>query len=354
MSKTLSKKEIFGILQQSKDSNHWTVPAVASANFRTIQWINSGVLIPDPAVTVDQFNVTSQNGTHSEHERFFIDATSGLQKIPFTGTCDKTTMAAFLVAALQACSEAVLTPFTKTITAGGLTGVINWANNEGYLFTLALKQSASADDGIILENALINDINIVWEVEANGVARLVNMSGNWIGNELNYEQALDGTWTNGSPSQAGFYNNTDTWAVRTTFTVGGVDYSSECIRRVELQINNNITKACVSTGGKASNYNWNPEYKTLITLDHNPVTEKLLKDFTEGADVSFIWSNDAATANTDGKWTIQSDTGNGKLMSQPKTYDGDYLGIQLEIKWHSLLAATPLVVAFTDTIDWGF
>jgi len=354
MSKTLSKKEIFGILQQSKASNHWIVPQGASANFRTIQWINSGVLIPDPAVTVDQFNVTSQTGTHFEHERFFVDSTSGLPKIPFTGTCDKTTLAAFLVAAFQGCSEAVGTPFTKTIGAGGLAGVINWANNEGYLFTLALQQGASADDGIILENALIDTLNIVWEVESSGIARLVNMNGTWVGNELKYEQALDGTWTNGTPLQTGFFNNTDTWAVRTTFTVDGVDYSAQCIRRVELQINNNIRKACVSTGGKASNYIWSPEYKMLITVDHNSITEKILKDFTSGADVSFTWSNDPATANTDGKWTVQSDTGNGKLMSQPKTYSDEYLGLQLEVKWFSLLGATPLTMAFTDTIDWGF
>ena len=355
MAKTLSKIESIGILQQDKSVNHWDVIAADNAAFKTVQWINVGTLIPDPAVTVDNFNVTSRLGIHHEDERFFIDATSGLPTLPFAGTCDKTTMAAFLVAALQACSEAVLTPFEKTITAAGLSTVVNWAGNEGYLFTLALKQGASADDGILIHNALIDTLNIVWEVETNGIARLVNMNGTWVGSKIEYEQTLNGTWVNATAAQTGFFNNTDTWSNNfggALLNIGGVDYSAKCIRRVEIQINNNIRKACVSTGGVATNYVSSPEYKIMFTLDHDSDTEKIHYDFVQGTTFTMNWSNDAADAGTDGKWSIVIP--NAHIMSVPKNYAEEYIGISIDGRLYSASGVSPITIYFTDTIDWAF
>jgi len=362
MAKTLSKGEIFGLLQQSKISNHWDAVAAANAAFTTVQWINTGSLLPDPGVTVDQFNVTSQYGLHKEADRFFIDKTSGLVKLPFSGTCDKTTMAAFLVAAFQKCTEAAATPFNKEIQP--LLGVPSWADNEGYLFSAALKQGASADDGVKFHNGLIDTLNLIWEVESSGIARLVNMNGVWVFSDKLDEQTLSGTWTNGTPAQTGFFNNTDLWGVTfgtALFTIDGVDYSAECVRRFELQINNNVRKGCVSTGGKASNYIWTPGYKILMTIDHNSVTEKIHKDFVDGADVKVQWSNDSASALTDGKWTvIMATTGSpaqggiGKLMSAPKAHQDEYITLNLDIEVQRAGTGYPLNVQFCDTIDWAF
>jgi hypothetical protein len=353
--KILAKTERFGILQQSKVSNHWSAPAAANAAFKLCQWINTGVLNANPDVQVDQFNVTSQNGIHSENERFFVDATSGLATVPFSGSCEKATMAPFLVSALQACSEAVGTPFEKTITAGGLTSTIDFAGNEGYLFTLAIDQGASADDGVIVENAIIDTLNIVWDLNARGVARLVSMSGTFKGNTVKYEQTLNGTWTNLTIVQTGFFNNTDLWGVTHStpiFTVGGVDYSAECIRRVEVQINNNVTSNCRAVGGKANQYDIAPEYKVIVSLDYNDTTEKMLYDFAQGVTALMAWSNDAADAGTDGKWSFNFPS--LRLMSPPKQYNGDYIGINLEMKCFSAAAATPLAIYYTDTVDYGF
>ena len=353
--KILSKTERFGILQQSKASNHWAAPQAAIAEFKLCQWINAGTPNPNPDVQVDQFNSTSQNGIHRESERFFVDALSGLPSIPFAGTCEKATMAPFLVSAMQACSEAVGTPFEKTITAAGLTSTVDFANNEGFLFTVAVDQGASADDGVILENAIIQTLNIVWDLNARGVARLVNMNGVFVGNELNYEQTLSGEWTNSTIVQTGFFNNTDLWGVTHStaiFTIGGVDYSAECIRRVEFQVNNNVTSNCKTTGGKANQYDITPEYKVLVTLDYNATTEKILKDFQDGVTALMAWSNGSADAGTDGKWSFSFPS--LRLMSPPKIYNGDYIGINLDFTCFSTAAATPVAIYYTDTVDYGF
>ena len=106
VAKVLAKREKIGILQRSKSVDHWAAAADTAANaaFKTIHWLDVGQAIPDAGITVDQFNVTSQNGTHFEAERRFVDKVSGLVRVPFSGTCDKSTLSIFLVAALQACS----------------------------------------------------------------------------------------------------------------------------------------------------------------------------------------------------------------------------------------------------------
>ena len=349
--KILSKTERFGILKQA----NWATPAAANAAFKLCQWINTGSINPNPDVQVDQFNVTSQNGIHFENERFFVDATSGLATVPFSGTCEKATMAPFLVAALQAVSEAVGTPFEKTITCGGLTSPIDFAGNAGFVFTIAIDQGASADDGIIIENCIIDNLNLVWELNSRGIARLVNMSGAFKGNEINYEQTLNGTWTNLTISQAGFFNNTDAWSndfSGALLTIGGVDYSAQCIRRVELQINNGVSSNCKTTGGKANQYDTAPEYKVLVHLDYNDTTEKIIKDFQEGVTATMNWSNDAADVGTDGKWSIVFPM--LRIMSPPGTYNGEYKAVDLEMRCHSSTALTPLSMWYTDTVDYGF
>lgn len=364
MSKVLAKAEHLGLLQQVKTSNHWDAIAADNAAFKTVQWIDTGQLIPDFGATVDQFNVTSQGvGMFKESERFFIDSTSGLVKLPFSGTCDKTTLAAFLAAAFQGCIEDTSTPYKKTFLPYLTAASPSMITNAGYLFTLAVKQGASADDGFKIHNALIDTLNLIWEVESSGIARLVKMTGTWVGNDYSQEVTFNGTWTNLTPSQAGFFNNTDTWGVTygtPLFSIGGLDYSDQCIRRFELQINNNIGKACVSTGGKATGYIWSPQYKILLQLDHNSVTEKIHRDFIDGEDVTLIWSNDSAGADTDGKFTIAVTNslgagGVGKLSAPVKGYDGDYLTLNLDIDVQRLGGSvTPIIAIIVDTIDWGF
>ena len=348
--KTLSKTERFGILPQTT----WGTAEVAGSAFKLCQWINAGTPNANPDVQIDQFNVTSQNGIHPETERFFVDATSGLATVPFSGTCEKATMAPFLVGALQAVTEAATTPYLKTITCGGLTAPIDFAADSGYLHTIAVDQGGSADDGILLTDGIIQNLNIVWDLNARGVAKLVNMNGTWVGSLLEYEQTLDGTWTNATIAQTGFFNNTDLWSIY-PLSIDSVVYTDECIRRVELQINNNVTSNCKTTGGRANQYDIAPEYKLLITLDYNATTEKILKDFTTGAIVAgATWTNDTAGAKTDGKWSIVPTLDSSRLASPPKTYNGDFLGIQLDIKLYSKAAATPLTIYYTDTVDYGY
>ena len=349
--KIASKEERLGVLKQA----NWATPAAANAAFYAMQHVNAGVLIPDNATTVDQFNVTSQQGIHAEIERVYVDSTSGLKRFPIAGIADKTSMTPLLYSSHFACTEAATTPYNKIITCDGLTGPIDFTNNATKFFTYAIDQGGTAaspstsDDGIIIENTVVDQLTLTWDFNNQGIARLVSYSGVAVGNEMNFEQSLSGTWENATPAQ-GFFNNTDAWAF-ITLTVDEVDVKTECIRRVEYSVNNNVTSSCAGTLGKPTQYDIAPEYTMKVVMNYNAVTEKFLKDFNDKGTVDANWSNDSAAAKTDGLWTIDMPT--GYLISPPKIYEGDFLGVELNIKAYSTAGATPVTINYCDTKDWS-
>jgi len=346
----LNKQEAVGLLQQSKGSNHWAAPAAASADFRTIQWMNAGVANPNPSVIVENINSTSQYGTHREYERIFVDKTSGLATLPIAGIADQTTLAGLIAMTYQVCTEGDTTPYDKAFTYGGLTAPIDFATNGGYLFTFAIDQQGSADDGIIIENCLMQNLNLIWDLNATGSARLLQYNGTVVGNEINYEQTFSGTWTNATPVQTGFYNHDDTWSF-SALSIDQVVYAAQLIKRVELQFNNNIVADGRTTGGKAAQYKWKPEINLIIRMTYNSATEKLLKDFQDKVSMSGTWVNDV-TANLTGElgFVIPYCV----IQNPPKIYDGDYLAVEVNAQVLSNGGATPITTNLTDVVDWAF
>ena len=257
---------------------------------------------------------------------------------------DVPTLEPHLLGALQVVSEVQSGSFAKTITAGGLTGVIDFNGDGGFVYTIAVKHKASADDGIILENAIIGNLEISWDFLATGVGRMTQISGNWVGNEMNFEQTTNGTWTTSTFNPMG---DSDDFTMA-TFTVDGVDFSSLNVRRFTFNVANNVTTNVATAVGKPDNYDISPVYTSKIFIDYNATSEKVLKDFQDGATVVAKIDSSISTATT-GDFSI-SCTG-GILQKQPFEYNGDFAGIVLDVMWHSTAAATPVTILFTDNIN---
>jgi hypothetical protein len=358
--KRASKQIKYGIIRQNpasaaatafmaigNTSNQWTNPGLAATNYRTVYY-TAGVPIPDPGVTVDEYNVTSQLGLNKELTNFFIDKRSGLARLNFSAPLDVKTLAPHLIGALQAVVEDAGTPFQKVITSGFTAGTIDFKAGSGYLHSLAINQGASADDGTILENAIIDTLNLTFDFNAKGVARLVQIDGSWVGNEMNFDQTLSGTWVSTTLTPL---NNLDLFSFN-TFTVDSVDWSTMCIRRMVLSINNNVTSNCATTAGKPNQYDVMPEITWTIVLDHNSTTEKLMGDFQAGAAVDIDLINDYAVAVSDG--ALQLDTPNCRIIAPPQVYNGDFLGYSLQARAYQSSTTSPLTVTFIDTLDWGY
>ena len=344
--KYLAKTFNYGLLVQT----NWATPIAASGAFKTIPY-NAGSVIFEPNVRVGTFNTSGQSGIHKESERTYIDARSGLSRVSFNMPADITTLAPHLGQALLSVSQAGANAYTKTITCAGLTGTVDFNGDDTKLFTVAQKETSAAhNNGIILENAIIENLEISWDFNANGVARLMHISGNWVGNEMNVMQNTSGTWTTETFAPMG---DTDLFAP-SIFTVSGTNYGSETIRRFTFNVANNVTTNSATTAGKPNNYDIAPIYTSKILLDYNETTDYAVSTLQDGgaADKVVFTLDSNIAGGSDGDFTIACPS--GRLQSNPHTYNGDFAGIELDVIWDSVSAATPITITFTDSIDWGY
>ena len=348
--KRAAKQIKYGIIRQNTSAaitafatgataNGWTNPGLITTTYRTL-FYNKGVPVPDMAVSVNDYGVSSQLGLNHETTNFYLDARSGLPKLNFSGPADVNTLAPHFVGALQAVSEGAGATYTKTITSGFVAGTLDFKAGAGHLCSLAIYNGSSDDDGIILENAVIDNLSLTFDFIQKGVARLVNIAGTWVGNEMNIEQEFTtpANWV--SPAIIPL-NNTEVFAFN-TFTVDSVDWKAECIRRMVLNINNNVTSSCATAAGKAGQYDFNPEYTWTVILDHNLTTEKLMGDFQAGATVDINMA--------DSKITI--DTPNCRITGNPYSYNGDFLGYAIPLRAYQSTTVSPLTIGLTDSLAW--
>ena len=358
-----SKIMRFGLLRQSPDisiatvfkaagstASQWTNPAAATEDFRTLYY-TKGTPIPDPAVTISDYGATSQKGLNFELSNFHVDGRSGLSRLNFSGLADKFTLAPHLIGALQAVTEGVGSPFTKAITQGNTAGTIDFNSGSGYLHTIAIDGEASADDGIILENAIVDNLTLTWDFIQSGVARLTQISGSWIGNEMNFEQTLNGTWLETTLTP---YNLSTSPFAFVTFTVDAVSWTDQCIRRIVLTINNSTASNCATTGGKPNQYDITPEITWNVIFDHNSTTEKLMGDFQAGATVDINFGNAEYVGAGNSDPSLGFDTPFCKILAPPFAYNGDFAGYNLSLRAYQSGTTSPITCELIDTQDWGY
>lgn len=365
-------KQKIGILPQTV----WGTPVVSSAAFKTLNY-DAGVTIVNPDVKVEQLNYTSRAGVIDEYERVFVDGTTGSPTLNFSCVATRKTLALHLIAAMQGVTQGTTPSFQKVITMLASTGQIDFAAitssaSPGKLFTLAI-MNESTTDGIILESAILNTLKITFDLNSVGIAKLVKISGSWTGRKVSYNNTLSGTWT-GLPSNT-FYNNGDTFALK-NLKLGSTGYSTELVRTLEIDINNNLTVP-VRTGGVPAQYHIMPTVEYVVNLGYNASTKSILDQYKNGDLAEIIFANhvvstgsaDEPPALAEGQLAFYTDNtardldpgladiltapAYGILTDNPFKYDGDYLGIGLKIRALSKAGGTPITAVITDNLDWG-
>ncbi|KKL19650.1 hypothetical protein LCGC14_2463330, partial [marine sediment metagenome] len=286
--KILSKTVEYGIIKQDEAdtaatafkalgldaTKSWNDPGVAATNYRQVRY-DTGSVVFDANPTIDRYISTAQNGIHDETAQFFIDSASGLATMTFAMPADQKTITPHLAGMLQTVTEDATTPFSKSMVCAGLTGDIDFTANGAPLVTVVMTDKASADDGIILEDAIISELTLDWDFLQKGVARLAQMSGVWAGTVVSFEQTMSGTSVTTTLTP---YNDSGTFSF-TTFSIDAVDSSALPFRKLTFNYAANITVNNVTTAGKPDQYDIKPEFTSTILLDYGDVSEKFLKNY---------------------------------------------------------------------------
>ena len=332
----------------------WATPLDSLGTYYLMPYDLTGVSI-EPAVEVGQFAYYTAGGIMEENKRKYIEATSGLSKINFAGVAMLERLTPHFVGALQIVTEAVLTPFAKDMYPADT--IIDFAADGGRIHTIAAytyDSGAGNRDGVILENAIIDNLTFTVDANAVGISRLARISGAWIGNKLNYDQALGGAAFVALPATPDYFPNSvitanETWVLN--LVINGVTYSATAFRRFEFAINNNVYSDIKVAGGKANNYKMNPEIIYTIDLPYNTTTHRIFDGYMAGGNVAMDFGNGTGDAGG----TIKFDTENGVLISNPQVYEGDYKAIRIQFKALRPSAGwNAQEVGLCDSVDWGY
>jgi hypothetical protein len=353
MGEVYAGRQRIGFLQQSKTSNHWDAKTTGASAFRRMIY-DMGSVIPQSNVVVDNQMWASRQSLYPEKERHFSDANSQLKRVPFSGVVDIRYLTPHFLSALQAITEGATTPFAKTITSGfvGSNPIIDFASNEGYLYGIAIEnfnRSSSVNSSFILHNAIIDNLTITIEANAQGVAKLAKISGEWVGTEL--EQitgGFTGTWL--APYTDKYINNTEvlTLSVSPLTTI-------KCFKSFSITISNNITSDCISS--TPQNYKVNPQITFDIALHYLDSaandTHALKSIYRSQTPFYFNLVNDKVSTAAD-YFKIGTTTPACYLTQEPQEFDGDYQAIRMVGEMKSYTGVSPLIVNVNDSVDWGF
>ena len=360
MIRILGKNQRVGIIKQPKTiasatafecngatTLGWTNPAVAGTNFRTI-YPDAMTTIPDSAPNHEYYNTTSQYGALFESERFHADNTTGLKRFAFSGTLWKNDAAPLIIGAAQAVAEAGTTPFSKSITSGFIAGLLDFANDDGHLHSLAFDTAtATAADGFLMVNGVVDRIELIWDFNAQGVARNLKYNVEWVFSAITPDTNLSGTWA--TTTRAPF-NDDDTFAF-STLTSDSVDLTSITPRRFTFSINNNVSVKSQTTAGVPNNFDMRPQYMSNLLFDFGATNSTVPGDFKAGATVAATLTNDI-TLGLDGYFALALP--GGVMTRNPYQYEGDFAALSMDIEWQSTGGATPFTLTLVDTQDWNY
>ncbi len=172
-----TNKMKLGIFRQPKTGNHWNNGGASSSPYKMLLY--EAGQYPQVEFKNDVGNWTNDNRAMNSKYRVYINPYTGLVTLPFNGVATKDTLHFHLVAALQSVTQSPTSPYRKTIKSGFNTGMINFANNEGHLFSIA--GQIGTNDGFILQNAILSELTLSFQRDAEGMARLLNINGTWVG-----------------------------------------------------------------------------------------------------------------------------------------------------------------------------
>ena len=334
----------------------WATPLTEIGTYYLMPYDLTGVSI-EPAVEVGQFAYYTAGGIMEENKRKYIEATSGLSKINFAGVAMVERLAPHFVGALQIITEAALTPFAKDMYPADT--IIDFAADGGRLHTIAAYTFSGANyDGILLDNAIIDNLTFTVDANAIGISRLARIAGSWVGNKMTPTQDLSGATFTALPATPYYFPNALnpthlTWVLN--LVINGVTYSATAFRRFEFAINNNVYSDIKTTGGKANNYKMNPEIIYTIDLPYNTTTHKIFDGFVAGGNVAMDFGNGTGNGTAGIGGDIKFDTENGVLISNPQVYEGDYKAIRIQFKALRPSAGwNAQEVGLCDDTDWGY
>jgi len=255
-----------------------------------------------PSVTREEMSLTSAAGLTPERARSVTDYTSGIHRFGFGGVAIQDTLPYLFFLALFKASE---TDDTAATPDDFQQVFIPWADTAVPDFTDPFDPASSASPntkvpscnllwdwlqtdvgGTVLNDAILNTLSLALNVNNQGIARFLQVSGEFVGAGL--VENFDSTSVTfpGSAPAITTYNN----ATPFTLTLAGTVSYSGCFKTYGLTINNSVSSDCRTTGGRPNNWRISPEYMVDFTIPCNDTTDTLAGGLLAGTEQTITLS----------------------------------------------------------------
>jgi len=415
----LAKTARLGYHKQDNAGATWDEVGTSNTAYKEILF-NAKVTVPEPSVMISNFDYAGNTGSIVREDRVYVDGTSELSKINFSGFAYKENLARELSAIMQKVVEynlyrdnastqqgaseitvvdligiavgqtvsvtgttfdggesttAVITAINtetgvltldkvvdKNLTDVDMTivdcpkefipddTVIDFANDEGYLYTIAHQNynGTSAGDGVKLDNAILESYTLSIANEgASGLDKLLKTEGTWVGNVLTPNVDFTGIWSP-APATPTYYKN-----FTLALTIGSTSYTNLCWKNFQIKFDRTVNRICDTT--KANNYTTELKIEATIDIPYNDATYGIFSKYKQGDNVSFnFYSCADGILNTYHGSNLGITSTKGILKANPYQYDGEYVALRLSIDILKPIGGFYPVIIMADNILGGY
>ena len=274
-----------------------TVDLDAADAANIILLVDPAGLKKSPAVVREELQLTSATGLTPERARSFTDTKSGLHRFSFSGPAIRDSLPHLLFLALFKATETDLTvpnpdnfqqvfvPWTDSLTyAPDFTDAFDPASSASTnvklpSVNLIYDYLTTAAGGSVLNDAILDNLNIDIAVNNSGVARFVQVSGDFVG--AAYEENFDSTSISyGTAPEIVTYNNASAF----TFSLAGTVSYTGVFKSYRLSIQNKVTSDTKTTGGRATNLRITPSFMVDFSIPVNETTAALRNGLVAGTE----------------------------------------------------------------------
>ena len=342
----LSRSRVIGFAQQTA----WGTAVAANGSYEALR-IDAGSGQIDLDIDVSQNDTTTTTGVIIERARTITDSKTGLPKYNFTMPADRQNLAVLFNSACHYTIEVETTPFQKTIRHLGYSEVPDFTvvadATDPTLLTIAGYGNSITTDGWRLKNAILNTLGFTIDFNARGVARLAQVSGQFIGTAITTNESLNGaTFTDDYTSY--WYNQSGKFTFGIT---GPATISDICIKRFSLNINNNVFSDCRTTDGESNNYKINPELTCEVVIPYNAANYVLFDDIQLGTETTFTLTS-SITSGTTGHLQIIT---KGRLISATPVGDANgYQEMTLQMRLEKPASGDALYIVLADAKERNY
>lgn len=347
--RTQSANDIVG---SGATNNAWTNGQTASDTFYSII-AEAGSPNANANVSTSSLNATGSTTVFAERGRTYINTDSVLPTVNMTIYCSPVVTTALLIGALQSVGQGSPTP-TKTITPADT--ILDYKNNEGYLFSVAgagFPSSAGYADGWILQNAVINSLTLTMSNALGDVEpRLMKAEVEFIGTKLLEGQNVQ----NFTPQETYIFNQggdtSDVFGNLQFSFEGGGSINANFWKEFTFTINNNYFSDSASSDGSPNNMKRsNPEMSYSFSFPYNETTYTVLSKYRDGTMIDSLTFSNGKSVGTLGHFNFTSRY--AVLTDTPRATDGDFLSINMTARLLKGSAGWNTSFTIDDNVTWS-